>query len=254
MARSFIFRVMSSSHSVRLKSNPDLFDGLVANLLNQGQNGFFHLLSFDLVLSEFFLDFFQDVSQHLIEFVLVLVGLLADLFEILLHLLVFRQELLMDGFEPLGAGFSLLFQFWLYFDQILSEGVFDLLPLVDSLFGLPFDEIPEHAGLLFDEFGQPGIRFFPVGCVCICHEDEPFLTLSDFLLNDFVGAEVIEVDFFLDVVHLNIIEAVPNVLYRNNCGQSCFWCFIFSFQCRRMFGRWTPSFSMILPCDRTWGC
>jgi hypothetical protein len=39
--------------------------------------------------------------------------------------------------------------------------------------------------------------------VSIGHFDEPFFTLSDFLFNDFIGAVVIEIEFFLNFVHLN---------------------------------------------------
>ena len=41
----------------------------------------------------------------------------------------------------------------------------------------------------------------------ISHLNESFLTLSDFLFNNFIGAVVIEIDFFLDFIHLNKVKS-----------------------------------------------
>jgi hypothetical protein len=73
---------------------------------------------------------------------------------------------------------------------------------------------------------KPGIGFFAISNMDISHLNKSFFTLSNFLFNNFIGAIVIEINLFLDLVHLNkrksyevldikavVVKNISDVLY-----------------------------------------
>jgi hypothetical protein len=131
----------------------------------------------------------------------------------------------MDGFKALTTGWFFFLQFGLDLDEILGQWLFNLLAFNKPFSCFPLNQIPETNCLFFNEFGKPGIWLFSLTQMGISQLNESFFTFSDLILDHFIGAIVIEVKFFFNLIHLKIIKNVTRCLMSKQLWSKLFLMF-----------------------------
>jgi hypothetical protein len=85
----------------------------------------------------------------------------------------------------------------------LCQRIFNLLAFIDSFLWLSLNKVSQHASLFLNEQSKPGIRFFAISNMYVSHLNKSFFAFTNFLFNNFIGTIVIEINLFLNLVHLN---------------------------------------------------
>ena len=192
--------LFSSSHA-------GLLHGLIADLLDQHQDGLLHLFTFSLAFADLALHLLQDVPQHLVELRLGLRILLRKLSELFMHFLVLSQKFLMYALYSFLSGLALLLQAFPYLGEVSGERLLYFFDAVGSFFCLSFDEVSEDGAFLIDEPADPGIRGAALLDVLVDHLQSHFFALLGFFPDGSIGFEVIVGEFLADLAELNSLDS-----------------------------------------------